>query len=71
MKTVDFSETIAACDLKKGRCKQLINFMKICEYSMSRSFLNLSPRSFTCENLNLLFSEPTGPFFILILNISF
>ena len=25
MKTVDFSETIAACDLKVGRCRQLIN----------------------------------------------
>ena len=32
MKTVDFSETIAACDLKVGRCKQLIEFMRVCEY---------------------------------------
>ena len=32
MKIVDFSETIAACDLKDGRCRQLIEFMKICEY---------------------------------------
>ena len=31
-KTVDFSETIAACDLKVGRCRQLIEFMKVCEY---------------------------------------
>ena len=31
MKTVDFSETIAACDLKVGRCKQVIEFMKVCE----------------------------------------
>ena len=31
MKTVDFSETIAACDLKVGRCRQLIKIMKICE----------------------------------------
>ena len=37
MKTVDFSETIAACDLKVGRCGQLIEFMKVCEYSRSRS----------------------------------
>ena len=28
MKTVDFSETIEACDLKVGRCRQLIDFMK-------------------------------------------
>ena len=41
MKTVDFSETIAASDLKVGRCRQLIEFMKVCEYgrSQSRSFL--------------------------------
>ena len=32
MKTVDISETIEACDLKVGRCRQLIDFMKICEY---------------------------------------
>ena len=33
-KTVDFSETIEACDLKVGRYRQLINFMKVhvCEY---------------------------------------
>ena len=29
MKTVDFSETIAACDLKVGRCKQLIELRKV------------------------------------------
>ena len=29
---VDFSETIAASDLKIGRCRQLIGFMKVCEY---------------------------------------
>ena len=32
VKTVDFSETIAACDLKVGRCGQLIESMKVCEY---------------------------------------
>ena len=31
VKTVDFSETIAACDLKVGRCRQLIEIMKECE----------------------------------------
>ena len=29
VKTVDFSETIAACDLKVGRCRQLIEIMKV------------------------------------------
>ena len=50
MKTVDFSETIVASDLKGGRYRQLIELMKICEYSRSRSFLDLGPRTFTCEN---------------------
>ena len=51
MKTVDFSETIAASDVKIGRCRQLNEFMKVCEYLRSRSFLY--------ENLNMLFSETT------------
>ena len=29
LKTVDFSETIEACDLKVGRCRQLIELMKV------------------------------------------
>ena len=32
MKTGDFSETNAANDLKVGRCRQLIEFIKVCEY---------------------------------------
>ena len=32
MKTVNFSETIAVSDLKVVRCRQLIEFMKVCEY---------------------------------------
>ena len=32
VKTMDFSETIAACDLKVGRCRQLIEIMKVFEY---------------------------------------
>ena len=32
MKIVDFSETIAASDLKVGRRRQLIEIMKECEY---------------------------------------
>ena len=32
MKTVEFSETIEACDLKVGRYRQLNDFMKVCEY---------------------------------------
>ena len=47
MNTVDFSETIVAYDLKVGRCRQQIEFMKVYGYSRSRSFLDLGPRSFT------------------------
>ena len=32
MKTVDFSETIEACDLKVGRYRQLFDFIKVREY---------------------------------------
>ena len=32
METMDFSETIEACEMKVGRCRQLIDFMKVCEY---------------------------------------
>ena len=39
MKTVDFSATIAACDLKVGRCRQLMEIMKVCKYLRSRLFL--------------------------------
>ena len=32
MKTVDFSDTFEACDLKVGGYRQLIEIMKVCEY---------------------------------------
>ena len=32
MKSVDFSETIAASDLKVGRSRYLIEYMKVCEF---------------------------------------
>ena len=38
MKTVDFSETIAASDLKGSRSRHLIELMKVFEYRRSRSF---------------------------------
>ena len=61
MKTVDFSETIAASDLKVSRSIHLIEYMKICEYYRSRSFLDLGPRSCTYKNSNWIFSETTVP----------
>ena len=62
MKTVDFSETITASDLKVGRCSQLIELMKVCEYSRSRSFLDLGPRSFTFEIKTCFSQKPLGHF---------
>ena len=61
MKTVDFSETIAASDLKVGSSRHLIKYMKVCEYWSSRSFLDLGTRSCTYKNSNLIFSETTVP----------
>ena len=57
MITVDFSEAIAASDLKVSRSRHLIEYMKICEYSRSRSYLDFGPRSCTYKNLNWIFSE--------------
>ena len=42
MKTVDFTETVAASDLKVSRSRHLIEYMKICEYRRSRSFIDLA-----------------------------
>ena len=47
MITVDFSETITASDLKGSRSRPHIEYMKICEFLRSRSFLDLGPRSCT------------------------
>ena len=38
MKNVDFSETIEACDLKFGTCRQLIELMKVSENSRLRPY---------------------------------
>ena len=61
MKTVDFSETIAAIDLKVSRGRHPIEYKKVCENCTLRSFLDLGPRSCTYKNLNNIFSEATVP----------
>ena len=50
MKTVDFSETIVASDLKVSRSSHLIEYMNVCEYSRSTSFLDLGPKACTYKN---------------------
>ena len=32
VKTVDFFQRLSQPDLKVGKCRQLIEFMKVCEY---------------------------------------
>ena len=61
MKTLDFSETITASDLKVGRSRHVFEYMKVCEYFRSRSILDLGPRSYTYKNSNQIFSETTVP----------
>ena len=61
MKTVDFSETIAASYLKVSRSSHLIEYMKVCESYRSRSFLDVGPRLCTYKNSNRIFSETTLP----------
>ena len=42
MKNMDFSETIEACDLKVGKCRQLIDCMKLCDIEGQGHFLTLA-----------------------------
>ena len=59
METVDFSETNAASDLKVSGSRHLIEYIKVCEYLRSMSFLDLGPRSCTYLISNSIFSETT------------
>ena len=45
-----YLETIAACDMNIGRCKQLDELIKEYGYSRSMSFLDFGPRSFMYQN---------------------
>ena len=52
-----FSETIVASDLKVSRSNRLIEYMKVCEYWWSRSFLDRGPKSCTYKKSHWIFSE--------------
>ena len=54
VKTVDFSETFAASDLKGSGSRQLIDFMKVCEYKRSMSFFYHIFPGFVCFVLYLV-----------------
>ena len=68
---MDFSETIAACDLKVGRYRQLIELMKVCEYRRSWPLFDIGPKSFTSEKLKLAFLRNHLVIFNHILYVSF
>ena len=42
MKTVDFSETIEACDLKVGKYRQLIDFIRYVSIEGQGHFMTLA-----------------------------
>ena len=67
MNTVDFSETIAACDLKVDAD------MRVCEYERSMSFLDIGPRLFTYKKKTVKFAFLVNrcPIFNQILYVSF
>ena len=48
MKTVDFSETIAASDLQVGRCRQLIEFMRFVSIEGQGHFITVYFPGFVC-----------------------
>ena len=60
MKTVDFSETIAACDLRVSRCRQLIELMKVCERLIF--YLTLAQGHIHMKIKTRFFSETSWPF---------
>ena len=55
---MDFSETIVVYGIKVGRCSQLNEYMKICEYQRSRSFNDFGPNHSDSIFLNF-FSSAT------------
>ena len=62
VKTVDFSETIAASDTKVGRCRQLLEFMKVVSIEGQGHFLTLAQR-YLCMKIKTCFSQkPLGRF---------
>ena len=56
MKTVNFSVTIAAFDLRVGRCRQLIKLFKTCHFSiLAQEHLHMNIKTY-------FFQKPLGHF---------
>ena len=62
VKTVDFSESIAASDLKIGRCRQLFEVMMYVSIEGQGRFLTLAHCHLCMEIKICFFSETSGPF---------
>ena len=67
MKTVNFSETIPTCDLKVGRCRQLIEFMKVysIDHFLPYIFQVLYVLCFTRPRYQVSVYRTIGPLFML------
>ena len=59
VKTLDFLDRFVASDLKVGRYRQLIELMKLCEYSRTMSFLDVGQRLYykRGRDFNIIFSQ--------------
>ena len=64
MKTMDFSETIAVCDLKVGRCRQLIENMKVKVISLPFFFQVLYVLCFSNPRYQVSVYRTIGPLVI-------
>ena len=73
MKTVDFSKTIAACDLKVGMCRQLIELAKVYEVilKVKVNIYGTSGPISTYEKLKLTFLRNHWAIFNQFLYVSF
>ena len=60
MKTADFS--FEACDLKVGRCRQLIEFMRVCEFEGQGHFLTLAQDHLNMKIKTCVSQKPHGRF---------
>ena len=61
-KTIDFSENIAAYDLKVGRCKQLIELIKVYDIENQCHFLTLAHGHLHMKIKTHISQKPVGHF---------
>ena len=59
VKKLEVSETIVVYDIKVGRCSQLNEYMKVCEYQRSKSLIDLGPNLSNSIFLNFFSSITT------------